>query len=163
VPRKPWIVAAKLPAEKLATLRKVVDRLCGIPNMAAVVLGGSYAAGCATSDSDLDLGLYYRRASPFSIEQVRAVAESVAVPGLAPTVTDFYGWGPWVNGGAWIQTSAGKVDLIYRNIEQVAEVIEEGRSGVWRHDYDQQPPLWFSQRNLLRRDAYLSAAPRPGW
>jgi hypothetical protein len=141
--REPRIVAANLPPEKLAALRKVVDRLCGIPNMAAVVLGGSYAAQCATSESDLDLGLYYRRASPFPIEQVRAVAESIAVPGSAPTVTDFYGWGPWVNGGAWIQTSAGKVDLIYRNIEQVAEVIEQGRLGVWSHDYDQQPPYGF--------------------
>ena len=31
------------------------------------------------------------------------------------------------------------VDFIYRNIEQVERVLEEGRRGVWRHDYEQQP------------------------
>jgi len=54
-----------------------------------------------------------------------------------------YEWGPWVNGGAWIQTPLGKVDFLYRNLDQVQAVIEEGRQGVWRHDYDQQPPYGF--------------------
>ena len=54
-----------------------------------------------------------------------------------------YEWGPWVNGGAWIQSPAGKVDFLYRNLEQVQTVIEEGHRGVWRHDYDQQPPYGF--------------------
>lgn len=48
-------------------------------------------------------------------------------------------WGPWVNGGAWIQTPAGEVDFLYRNLDRVERVIEEGRRGVWRHDFDQQP------------------------
>jgi len=54
-----------------------------------------------------------------------------------------YGWGPWVNGGAWIETPTGKVDFLYRNLEQVHAVIEEGRRGEWRRDYDQQPPYGF--------------------
>ncbi len=48
-----------------------------------------------------------------------------------------------MNGGAWIQTPAGKVDFIYRNLDQVRATIEEGHRGIWRHDYDQQPPFGF--------------------
>jgi len=48
-----------------------------------------------------------------------------------------------VNGGGWIQTPVGKVDFLYRNLDQVRNVIEEGRQGVWRHHYDQQPPYGF--------------------
>ena len=52
----------------------------------------------------LTFGLYYREASPVSLDRVRLTAESICVTGSAPVVTEFYGWGPWVNGGAWIQT-----------------------------------------------------------
>jgi hypothetical protein len=132
-----------MPAEKARALNDIVDRLRSIPNLVAVVLGGSQATGFARSESDIDIGLYYREASPFPIDHVRSIAESICIPGSIPTVTDLYGWGPWVNGGAWIQTPAGKVDLLYRNLDQVETVIEEGRRGIWRHDFDQQPPYGF--------------------
>ena len=132
-----------MPAEKRQSLDRLVEALQAIPNMIAIVLGGSYAGGLARPDSDIDIGLYYREASPFSVERVRSVAEGVCVPGTTPVVTDFYGWGPWVNGGAWIQTPTGKVDFLYRNLDQVQGVIDEGRRGISRHDYDQQPPFGF--------------------
>lgn len=132
-----------IPVEKARTLTEVVDRLRTVPNIVAVVLGGSHASGLARPDSDIDIGLYYRETSPFSVDQVRTIAESLRAPGSVPTVTEIYGWGPWVNGGAWIQTPQGKVDLLYRNLDQVEAVILEGREGVWRHDYDQQPPYGF--------------------
>ena len=132
-----------MPAEKLRMLNDVVDRVRGVPNVVAVVLGGSFALGLARSESDVDIGLYYHQASPFLVDRVRSVAESICLPGSTPTVTDFYEWGPWVNGGAWIQTPAGKVDFLYRNLDQVETVIEEGCRGVWRHDFDQQPPYGF--------------------
>jgi hypothetical protein len=132
-----------LPDEKLRALNEFVAALREIPNMVAIVLGGSFASGLARPHSDIDIGLYYREASPFSVERVRSIAESVASPGSAPVVTDFYGWGHWVNGGAWIQTTAGRVDFIYRNLDQVRQVIDEGHRGIWRHDYDQQPPFGF--------------------
>jgi hypothetical protein len=124
-------------------LNDIVDRVRGVPNVVAVVLGGSFARGLAGPVSDLDIGLYYREASPFPVDQLRSIAESICVPGSIPTVTIFYEWGPWVNGGAWIQTPAGEVDFLYRNLDQVAAVIEEGCRGVCRHDYDQQPPYGF--------------------
>jgi hypothetical protein len=60
------------------------------------------------------------------------------------TITDFYEWGPWVNGGAWIQTSCGKVDFLYRNLEQVAATIEKAKNGDWENDFGQQPPYGFT-------------------
>jgi hypothetical protein len=132
-----------IPAEKLRTLNEVTERLRCVPNVAAVVLGGSYARGLARPESDIDIGLYYREVSPFRVDHVRSVAESICTPGSVPTVTKPYEWGQWVNGGAWIQTPAGKVDFLYRNLDQLKAVIEEGCRGVWRHDYDQQPPYGF--------------------
>jgi hypothetical protein len=132
-----------LPDEKRRTLTATVAALQTIPKVVAIVLGGSYARGFARADSDIDIGLYYREASPFDIEQIRRVARTICTPGTAPVVTEFYGWGPWVNGGAWIQTPTGKVDFLYRNIEQLERVIAEGEQGIWRHDYDQQPPYGF--------------------
>ena len=55
----------------------------------------------------------------------------------------YYEWGPWVNGGAWIQTPTGKLDLLYRNIEQVQRVIDESQEGLYQHDYYQQPTFGF--------------------
>jgi hypothetical protein len=136
-------LSLNLPAEKLRTLNLVVNALQDVPNVAAIVLGGSNARGLARPDSDIDVGIYYREASPFSVDHVRSVAETICTAGSVPIVTGMYEWGPWVNGGAWIQTPVGKVDFIYRNLDQVRNVIEEGRQGVWRHDYDQQPPYGF--------------------
>jgi nucleotidyltransferase-like protein/uncharacterized protein DUF4037 len=132
-----------MPAEKERTLNDIVDRLRSIPNLVAVVLGGSYARGFARSESDIDIGLYYREASPFPVDRVRSIAESICIPGSTPTVTDFYGWGLWVNGGAWIETPTGEVDFLYKDLDQIETVIEEGCRGVWRHDFDQQPPFGF--------------------
>jgi hypothetical protein len=136
-------VPLNMPAEKLGMLRAIAEALQNVPNVVAVVLGGSHASGLARPDSDIDVGVYYREAAPFSIEHVRSIAASISTPGTVPTVTEMYGWGPWVNGGAWIQTPVGKVDFLYRNLDQVQRVVEEGRQGIWRHDYDQQPPYGF--------------------
>jgi Nucleotidyltransferase domain len=114
-----------------------------LPGIAAVVLGGSYARGTARADSDLDVGLYYSEESPPDVETIRVLAEKLSITDRAPTVTGFYEWGPWVNGGAWIQTSAGKVDLLYRNIEQVQRVVDESQAGIYHHHFYQQPTFGF--------------------
>lgn len=132
-----------MPADKLGTIHTIVEALENVSNLVAVVLGGSYARGFARPDSDIDIGIYYRQASPCSVDEVRSIAERIATVGSVPIVTGMYEWGPWVNGGAWIQTPAGKVDFLYRNLDQVQGVIEEGRQGIWRHHYDQQPPYGF--------------------
>jgi predicted nucleotidyltransferase len=123
-----------MPAEKLRTLNAIAEALQNVSNVVAVVLGGSYARGLARPDSDIDIGIYYREASPFSVAQVRSVAERLCTVGSVPIVTGTYEWGLWVNGGAWIQTPVGKVDFLYRNLDQVQKAVEEGRQAIWRHD-----------------------------
>lgn len=134
-------VPAALPAAKQATVTRLVSALAQAPGVVAVVLGGSYASGLAKATSDVDLGLYYRPDAPFSVETIRQIAQEVAVE--PPTVTGFYEWGAWVNGGAWIPTASGKVDFLYRNLDQVERAIGEAEQGIVHHDYPQQPPYGF--------------------
>lgn len=130
-----------LPVDKQRTVTEIVAALAATPGVAAVVLGGSYARGTARPDSDIDLGIYYDPTAPFRIDDIAHIAQGVAVK--SPTVTDFYQWGAWVNGGAWIHTATGKVDLLYRNLIQVERTIGEAEQGVIHHDYLQQPPYGF--------------------
>ena len=136
-------VVVELPPGKRQVLGAAIEALKGVSNVVALVLGGSHARGVAQEASDIDIGIYYREAAPLPVGEVRSIAESICTPGSLPVVTELYGWGPWVNGGAWIQTPATKVDFVYRNLDQLRDVIEEGQRGVWRHDYDQQPPYGF--------------------
>ena len=128
--------------EKRALLADLTGQLSRIPGMAAVVLGGSYASQTQHAGSDLDIGLYYREAQPFSIADIRRTAESISAD-RTPTVTNFYEWGAWVNGGAWIHTAQGKVDFLYRSLEHVQRTIDEAQQGITHHDYNQQPPYGF--------------------
>jgi predicted nucleotidyltransferase len=131
-----------LPDEKKTLLLEIVERLKTVEGAKAVVLGGSYASRQQHSGSDMDIGIYYREAEPFDLSLIREIAESISVSG-EPTVTGFYEWGEWVNGGAWIQTKAGKVDFLYRNIDQIQRTINEAQHGITHHDFDQQPAYGF--------------------
>lgn len=131
-----------LPHNKSLLLEDLVGQLSRVAGVSAIVLGGSYASGTHHEKSDMDIGLYYDPANPFSIDEIRQIAEKASADGTA-TVTDFYGWGAWVNGGAWIHTEQGKVDFLYRNLEQVRRTITEANQGISHHDYDQQPAYGF--------------------
>src|SRR5262245_15856355 len=123
-------------------------RLGAIRGVRAVVLGGSHARGRAQPGSDIDLGVYYSEAAPFSIQSLRELAEAVNDT-AGPVVTDFYGWGPWVNGGAWLTIGGQRVDLLYRNLEQLERVIAEAEAGRYEVHYLQQPPFGFFSGTYL--------------
>ncbi len=131
------LIPQTVPPQKHEVLCNAVDALAALDGVAAVVLGGSYARGTHHANSDLDLGVYYAESSPFSIEEIRSVATRLS-SGPPPVVTNFYEWGPWVNGGAWIQTAVGKVDFLYKNLEHVERTIQEAWQGVHQHNYNQQ-------------------------
>ena len=131
-----------LPPEKQTLLDDIVARLSVVPGVQAVVLGGSYARGQQRPGSDLDVAIYYHEAAPFDIEAIRRIALDLA-PDNPPSVTDFYGWGAWVNGGAWIHHPVCKVDFIFRNIDQVQRTIQDALRGVTHHDFNQQPAYGF--------------------
>jgi predicted nucleotidyltransferase len=127
----------QLSAKQRELVSSLTGRLGEIPGVKAIVLGGSYARGRAQPDSDIDIGLLYSEAAPFSIQAIRDLAEAMnETPG--PVVTDFYGWGAWVNGQ--------RVDLIYRNLEQVERVFGEAEAGRYELEY------------AARADAYGTAA-----
>ena len=131
-----------LPEQKRRLLEEIVGKLSRIPGVSAVVLGGSYASGTHHARSDMDIGIYYFEANPFLISEIRWVADLISADRSA-TVTGFYEWGAWVNGGAWIHTQQGKVDFLYRNLDQVVRTIDEAQQGISHHDYDQQPTFGF--------------------
>jgi hypothetical protein len=85
-------------------------RLAAIPGVVAVTLGGSRAAGTAVAGSDWDFGLYYRG---------RLDPADVAALGWPGRVFAPGEWGRIVNGGAWLTIEGTKVDLIYRDLEEV--------------------------------------------
>src|SRR5437016_10747473 len=126
----------------------LTQRLGTIRGIQAVVLVGSHARGRAQPDSDIDLGLLYSEAAPFSIQSVRELAESVNDTSR-PVVTSFYEWGRWVNGGAWLTIGGQRVDFIYRSLEQVVQVIAEAEVGRYELDYNQQPPFGFFSGTYL--------------
>jgi predicted nucleotidyltransferase len=134
--------ALAIPNEKQSLLERLVDSLSRVPGVMTIVLGGSYATGTFDESSDLDIGLYYREARPFPIAEIKRIANSISRQETA-IVTEFYEWGPWVNGGAWIQTEVGEVDFLYRNLDQVEQAIRDAQQGIVSHDYEQQPTYGF--------------------
>jgi predicted nucleotidyltransferase len=138
----PVTIPVAMPDSKRAVLDQLVAALQQIPGVQAVALGGSYARGTQRDSSDLDIGIYYHEEIPFALDDVRSLARSVSVSG-DPVVTGFYEWGAWVNGGAWIDAAAGKVDFLYRNLDQVQRTIDDAQQGISQHDFGQQPAYGF--------------------
>jgi predicted nucleotidyltransferase len=132
----------QLSLEQRELVSSLAEQLGAIPGIKAVVLGGSHARGRARAESDIDLGLLYSEAAPFSIQSVQELAEAVN-DNAGPVVTDFYGWGPWVNGGAWLTIGGQRVDFVYRSLEHMERVIAEAETGRYELDYSQQPPFGF--------------------
>jgi len=98
----------------------LAERLAAIPNVVAVTLGGSRATGAARDDSDWDFGLYYRE----SIDP-----GDIAALGWPGRVFAPGEWGTIVNGGAWLEVDGTKVDLIYRNLDEVGHWVREAEAG----------------------------------
>jgi hypothetical protein len=130
------------PLETPSWLRSLAQELAAVPGVAGVVLGGSRARSRADAKADFDVGVYYHEAD-FDWPSVMAIAtrwddgdepRGVGAPGQ---------WGPWMNGGAWLQVEGRQVDLLLREYGFVKEVIAECRSGRCRADYQLgHPGAW---------------------
>jgi Nucleotidyltransferase domain len=100
----------------------LAERLAEVPGVVAVALGGSRAQGTERPDSDWDFGLYYRETiDPEAIRGLGYPGDVVA-PGE---------WAYPMNGGAWLTVQRQKVDLLYRDIDDVRRWIEEAERGHW--------------------------------
>lgn len=147
--------------------QSIANRLSRIEGVVAVVLGGSQARGTADPTSDIDLAIYYNPQNLPSLAALRALAAELDDQHRADAVTDFGGWGPWINGGAWLDIQGQRVDWLYRDLAHVEHEIEEceaGRPvvhyqpghphGFWNHIYMGEV---FYCRPLYERDGSLSA------
>jgi predicted nucleotidyltransferase len=109
--------------------RRIAKRLGEIEGVVAVALGGSWAREEAHPGSDVDLGIYYRDEHRPPIEYLDKLARELGYRYPTEPVTDFGGWGPWINGGAWLQVDGTPVDWIYRELGQVSRIMDECRAG----------------------------------
>jgi predicted GNAT family N-acyltransferase len=135
-----------------AGLRPLIDELAALPGVAAVVLGGSHARGCARDGSDLDLGVLYHDEKPLDVAAVRALAARWN-DAPDPVVSALYAWGPWVNGGAWLTVRGRRVDLLYRSAERVEQELAAAHAGRHEVHFGQQPPFGFWSSTLLGESA----------
>jgi hypothetical protein len=104
----------------------IATQLATIPRVVAVTLGGSRATNTAVDGSDWDFGLYYRgRLDPADVLALGWPGR-VFAPGE---------WGRIVNGGAWLTVGGTKVDLIYRDLDEVLRwtaAAEDGQFEIQR-------------------------------
>ncbi|MBI5928934.1 MAG: nucleotidyltransferase domain-containing protein [Chloroflexi bacterium] len=151
----------------LELAQQVASRLGEIEGIQAVVLGGSHARGDAKPNSDIDLGIYYDPTNPPALASLRALAAELDDQHRSEAVTNFGEWGPWINGGAWLDIQGQRVDWLYCNLTQVEFEISEceaGRPkvhyqpghphGFWNHIYLGQV---FYCRPLFERAGELTA------
>ncbi|WP_431682279.1 nucleotidyltransferase domain-containing protein [Kitasatospora sp. KL5] len=114
--------------------------LAAVDGVVGVCLGGSRARGTHRPDSDHDLGLYYR--GPLDTGALRTLAAEAA--GRPVEVTEPGGWGPWVDGGAWLTIGGARVDWIYRDVDRVRRCWDEARAGRYETGIQAGHPLGFA-------------------
>ena len=104
----------------------IATQLAAIPGVVAVTLGGSRATNAAVEGSDWDFGIYYRgKLDPADVGAL-GFPGRVFAPGE---------WGRIVNGGAWLTIEGTKVDLIYRDLDDVLRwtaAAEQGQFEIQR-------------------------------
>ena len=155
-------------------LQRVVPALTEVPGVAAIVLGGSHARGTATETSDYDIGLYYSVERPLDTDRLLQAVRTFADAPETAKVTPIGGSGPWIGGGGWLGVAGHKVDLLYRNIDDVANVIAKCGNGEIDIHYQPGHPhgfctaIWMGEVALCRplhdpdgRLAKLKAATSP--
>jgi predicted nucleotidyltransferase len=122
---------------------RIADRLSAVPGIAAVALGGSRARDDGDERSDIDLGLYYHGDTPPTIAALSRLAEELDDSGGHDLVVPPGGWGPWIDGGAWLTVGGQRVDWIYRNLETVSRTIAECLDGITSCHYQPGHPHGF--------------------
>src|SRR5262245_10097751 len=102
----------------------VAGRLSGLAGVRAVTLGGSRATGTEHAVGDWAFSVYYRGA--FDPDGLRRI-------GWPGEVFPVGGWGGGVfNGGAWLTVDDRRVDVHYRDIDEVEYHLAQARAGRFR-------------------------------
>jgi hypothetical protein len=105
----------------------VTAALSRLPRVEAIMLGGSRAYGAYTSETDWDFALYYR--DHFNVAHLRAL-------GWPGEVHPLGSWGGGVfNGGAWLEIEGRRVDIHYRDLEDVEKRIADAEQGRFQIEH----------------------------
>lgn len=133
--------------------------LAALPGVVAVALGGSRARHVHLPDSDWDLAIYYR--SGFDPDALRA-------KGWPGEVFDIGGWGGGVmNGGAWLTIGDRRVDVHYRDLNDVEHWCAEADAGHFRKElllfYVAGIPTYVVMAELALNVVLSGVLPRPAF
>lgn len=96
----------------------------------------SRARGTNQPTSDIDIGIYYDESAGFDVNKISKIATKLDDDHRENLVTALGEWGAWINGGGWIVVQGYHVDLIFRDIKRVSQVIDdclEGRVATHYH------------------------------
>jgi hypothetical protein len=111
-------------AEDSAFQEHIAEALMSLPGVQAVALGGSRAYGNPGPDTDWDFSLYYR--GPFDPADLHRL-------GWPGDVSPIGGWGGGVfNGGAWLTVDGRRVDVHYRDLDEVDRILHEAEAGTFQ-------------------------------
>ena len=108
-----------------AFIQEIVNEVKQVEGVQGIVLGGSRARGTHIATSDVDLGIYYDPDSPLDVNALGKVATQLDDEHRADVITEIGGWGPWINGGGWLQIQSYPVDFLYRDLRKVGVVIDD--------------------------------------
>jgi hypothetical protein len=133
--------------------------LAMLPDVLAVALGGSRAQGTHRADSDWGFALYYRDA--FDPDCLRAKGWPGQVSGIG-------GWGGGVmNGGAWLTIDDRRVDVHYRDLDEVEHWCREAESGRFNKElllfYAAGIPTYVVMAELATDRVLVGNLPRPSY
>lgn len=120
-------------------LGRVKEALSEVSGVEAIVLGGSRITGTEGPQSDIDVGIYYN-ASILDFEALNAAASRLDDSHRKGLIGKEGDWGPWVNFGAWLQINDIAVDLIFRDIARVKQVIQDTNQGTFQANYQPGHP-----------------------
>jgi len=100
----------------------LAERLAEVQGVVAVALGGSRAQGTERPHSDWDFGLYHE--DTIDPDEIHALGypSTIVAPGE---------WAYPMNGGAWLSIEGQKVDIHYRDLDDVRRWTEEAGQGCW--------------------------------
>lgn len=132
-----------------AFILDIANKIQQVSGETAVVLGGSRARGTARPDSDIDLGIYYHPQQPLDLDALNRLTTELDDQHRPALLTPIGGWGPWINGGGWLKINGTAVDFLYRDLEQVQQVITDCRAGRLQVDYQPGHPHAFTSAIYL--------------
>ncbi|MXQ53131.1 nucleotidyltransferase domain-containing protein [Shimazuella alba] len=121
-------------------IQDVKRKLEGVPGVVGIVLGGSRARGTHRENSDIDIGIYYDESADFDVNTLNKIATKMDDKHRTNLITSIGEWGPWVNGGGWLVIQGHHVDFIFRDINRVAQVIDDCIKGSITSHYQTGHP-----------------------